>query len=82
MLSLVIILHGGGGKNIPCLSNGHSVNDANNNKPFIAMSTHPTNVYIMEKSKKVPILEVTEEIVSNLLSYYESKAVICQVNGF
>jgi hypothetical protein len=76
MLSLVLHLHGGGGKDIPSLSKGYFFNDAVNRKPSIVVPIHPPNVYIVDKVEEVPVLEIIEDMVFNLLSHYESRVLI------
>jgi hypothetical protein len=83
MLPMVLCLSGRGrGQDIPSLSKGHSFKDVANRKTFAIVPTHLPSVYIIEELEEVPTLEVMEEIVSNLLSYYESNALIYRFNGF
>jgi hypothetical protein len=49
----------GTGNGVPSSSKGYSFKDVINRKPFIVMLIHPPNVYSMDKSKEVQVMELT-----------------------
>jgi hypothetical protein len=67
----------------PSFSKTISFKDAVINKPttLATLNPPPTSLYITEKLEEVPVLEVLEKYVTNLLSLYESHGVICRFNG-
>jgi hypothetical protein len=83
MLFLVLRFHGGGGgKDRTSSFKAHSFKDVVNNKPSSIVPTHLPNMYIVKKSEEILVLEVTEERVCNLLSYSNSKEIICLFKKF
>jgi len=80
MVSLVLHLGGGGGgKEIASSPKGFSFKDVVNTKASMVTLNHLPNVYIVDKIEEVIVLQVREEIVYDLFSYYESKLVIVLV---